>query len=340
MPNGKKIILYGAGLYGKLGLRFFGVRNVHCFVDSYNYDRIYLGKRVISFDELQKIHCDYDVVISAMVGVSDTIKRQCDSAGIPSSFLAELIAVHDFESDPKLCVFKDIHAGRRCFLIGNGPSLMAEDLNKIHAAGDISFACNNIAPIYPYTCWRPSYYVAGDPDFLKSDSESLLMYESPVMFVLNRIFDFSNSPDSEYGQFSRYDNVFMFNSIGFGSAETTPRFSNDASRCLFASGTVMYLMIQWAAYMGFRAIYLLGVDCSMSPHSDDKTIHFYDSEYNKRFGVRWPADRMDLRAMVEEWKHSYAYAETYSREHGFRIYNATRGGQLEVFERVCFDSLF
>ncbi len=31
---------------------------------------------------------------------------------------------------------------------------------------------------------------------------------------------------------------------------------------------------------------------------------------------------------------AYEYAEKYSREHGFRIYNATRGGYLEVFERV------
>jgi hypothetical protein len=36
----------------------------------------------------------------------------------------------------------------------------------------------------------------------------------------------------------------------------------------------------------------------------------------------------------------YAYAERYSRDHGFRIYNATRGGELEVFERVDFDGLF
>ena len=37
---------------------------------------------------------------------------------------------------------------------------------------------------------------------------------------------------------------------------------------------------------------------------------------------------------------AYEWAEIYSRKHGFRIYNATRGGKLEVFERVDFDSLF
>ena len=36
---------------------------------------------------------------------------------------------------------------------------------------------------------------------------------------------------------------------------------------------------------------------------------------------------------------SYQIAEEYSRTHGFRIFNATRGGCLEVFERVDFDLL-
>ena len=45
---------------------------------------------------------------------------------------------------------------------------------------------------------------------------------------------------------------------------------------------------------------------------------------------------------VSSWQMeiAYQYAEKYSRENGFRVYNATRGGYLEVFERVDFDSLF
>ena len=37
---------------------------------------------------------------------------------------------------------------------------------------------------------------------------------------------------------------------------------------------------------------------------------------------------------------AYQAAEKYAEEHGIKIYNATRGGRLEVFERVDFDSLF
>jgi hypothetical protein len=36
---------------------------------------------------------------------------------------------------------------------------------------------------------------------------------------------------------------------------------------------------------------------------------------------------------------SFQEAEMYTREHGQKIYNATRGGIIETFERVSFDSL-
>ncbi len=37
---------------------------------------------------------------------------------------------------------------------------------------------------------------------------------------------------------------------------------------------------------------------------------------------------------------AYTEAKRYADTHGIKIYNATRGGKLEVFERVDFDSLF
>ena len=37
---------------------------------------------------------------------------------------------------------------------------------------------------------------------------------------------------------------------------------------------------------------------------------------------------------------SYAEARKYSDRTGIKIYNATRGGQLEAFERKDFDEIF
>ncbi len=45
-------------------------------------------------------------------------------------------------------------------------------------------------------------------------------------------------------------------------------------------------------------------------------------------------------ADVDMHLEGYKSAGNYADIHGIKIYNATRGGKLEVFERVNFDSLF
>ncbi len=42
---------------------------------------------------------------------------------------------------------------------------------------------------------------------------------------------------------------------------------------------------------------------------------------------------------IEEVTRAYQKARLYFEDHGGRIVNATRGGKLEVFERVNFDKL-
>jgi hypothetical protein len=107
------------------------------------------------------------------------------------------------------------------------------------------------------------------------------------------------------------------------------------------------LLIQVAAYVGASEIYLLGVDntpgnihrskeCYISEKS-----HFYEenAEDFKKI-MKITALTADVDTRRKNCETAYKYAEDCSRSYGFRIYNATRGGVLEVFERVNFDSLF
>lgn len=83
--------------------------------------------------------------------------------------------------------------------------------------------------------------------------------------------------------------------------------------------------------MGFQDIYLLGVDFSRG--EDGKDTHFCKNYMD---------DNLVREAMryKEEQRHAYISALNYAEEHGIRIYNATRGGHLDVFERVSLDNLF
>lgn len=62
----------------------------------------------------------------------------------------------------KIRPFHNRHKGQACVVIGNGPSLKAEDLTRLHELGIPTFACNRIHLIFPQTPWRPTYYFISD----------------------------------------------------------------------------------------------------------------------------------------------------------------------------------
>ena len=92
--------------------------------------------------------------------------------------------------------------------------------------------------------------------------------------------------------------------------------------------------------MGFQRIYLLGVD-----HNYSKVKSFNDniieSDVNDSFTNEY-VNVNENRNIPETYKSTLAYtkAEVVSYYNDFRIFNATRGGKLGVFERVSFDNLF
>ncbi len=107
-------------------------------------------------------------------------------------------------------------------------------------------------------------------------------------------------------------------------------------------------MLQLAHYFGIREVYVLGVDSNYTtPKEVVKETRGTD------FGLYRVADEMnhfhpnylrpgDLMYEPNVHRHlkSYEAAKLAFEAAGGRVFNATRGGQLEIFPRVDFDSLF
>ena len=223
---------------------------------------------------------------------------------------------------------KGIHNGERCFIIGNGPSLRMEDLDKLKK--EYTFAVNRIYLSFNSTKWRPTYYAIQDSrmiDVYKNDVEELDL-------------DYKFVPNYLEGKFNnKHGTVFYYNYVNKLFNGQPPMFSEDISKQTYEGGTVTFLCIQIAVYMGFKEIILLGNDFNYSVEKTKDGIkannvkdYFTDNyitDKEKRF---YP--RLDL--CLEGFK----LAEEKTKELGVKIYNATRGGKLEVFERKDFDSFF
>lgn len=256
----------------------------------------------------------------------------------PINVIKTKVYLHGFKNftntryGKKLKTLKDINCNKRCFIIGNGPSLSAEDLNKIHKNGDISFASNSVYKIFSSTDWRPTYYVCED------------------LLVLEDIYDKINSLDIKY-KFSPIDTKWYHN-IKINNAYYFPltyklhkeiplSFTQDISKYVFCKGTVTTTCMQLAAYMGCKEIYLLGVDHSYKQTVDDNGNVSTDNSVTDYFTKDYAATMENKNIPnLQATTRSYQQAKEHCDNNNIMVYNATRGGKLEVFPRVNFDDLF
>ena len=222
---------------------------------------------------------------------------------------------------------KNVHKGKRCFIIGNGPSLKVEDLEKF--VGEYTFGTNRIYNIYTQTDWRPQYYMAVDPDFICTNAENIQNSGAEKIFISN-ICKIKNKKKNviyiyEYSKFA----INKWN-------DCNAIISEDISKFFSIGYTVTFSAIQLAIYMGFTEIYLLGVDFNYSVIRNSKGDIVTDSAVKDYFdGKKYNSTVLNYSSCL----NSYCVAKEYCEKHGIRIYNATRGGKLEVFERVELEQI-
>ncbi len=224
--------------------------------------------------------------------------------------------------------YRDKYKNKRCFVVGLGPSLTIKDLDVLHRNNEICFSMNEVFYAFERTEWRPDFYVCSDTEGIKQNEEYYVDLELKKLFLSDQLGEeFDSRWKKNLGD--RYIRYHIHRSL---SDILLPRFSEDLSEFAYYGSTVTYIILQLAVYMGFKEIYLLGIDATGSSTAarDSKMpySHFYNEEVQNSYTF--------------EPYNTFAYmsAKEYADEHGIKILNATRGGELEVYDRVCFDSLF
>lgn len=233
----------------------------------------------------------------------------------------------------RLASYKDLHAGQRCFIVANGPSLRSEDLDLLHRRGEITFGMNRIYKLFDQTLWRPTYYVCEDELIAQSQQAEINAVPSKAKFIPIEL---------KWWHDVHIDHAQYFHLNYQKEKWYSCGFSTDIARQLDCRGTVTHSCMQLAAYMGFTEIYLLGVDHNYRVTIDIDGNTVTDPTAKDYFCEGYDTDIKDVvvhdmgnntRAYMDAKKYCDATKKT-------SIYNATRGGKLEVFQRVDFDSLF
>jgi glycosyltransferase involved in cell wall biosynthesis len=245
----------------------------------------------------------------------------------------------------RLAGLRGRYQGKRCFVIGNGPSINQMDLERL--AGEFTFCSNKFYLKTPELSWRPSFYTCLDWRVTPDDSENIQKFVDDqahmLKFFPNR-FRHLLRPDS---------NTFWYESISSGRY-LREKFEVDAVNCLRGGGTVSTAMLQLAAFLGFNTIYLIGTDVTyripdtvkqegrdrfntgvrinLTSTADDDCNHFSPAYFGA--GARWHDPN------VPEMKRGFRNAYLAAHMHGIKIYNASKGGALDCIPRVDYESLF
>ena len=214
----------------------------------------------------------------------------------------------------------------RCFIVGNGPSLTVDDLEKLR--GEDCFGANHIYKMFDKTSWRPKYYVIQDRySALDRDLGSI-----PAEYIFAGAYFLRKKGLIPSG------NVWCFydrRDMARGGKYLT--FSSDISKFVSVNYTVTYSMIQIAVYLGYKKIYLLGLDHRYAVEANSKGAIVSRNEVrNHAFDDVNKETVANVEGMEKAYRSARHYIEASS---GLEIKNATRGGYLEVFERVDLDAV-
>jgi len=213
--------------------------------------------------------------------------------------------------------FKDKHKGETCVVIGNGPSLEKTPLGHL-TRKYTAFGANKIYG----RDFIPEYWTCAD---------SVMLTEC-IPWVINH-------PEFESDKFVPRDVPLPGSHQLNISIETG--FSKDASEKVILGGTVTFVNLQLAWYMGFTTVLLVGVDHKYPKASiggkagykfiaaGDDPDHFKLADGSPYFTPGHIYNRPELSAN----ERYYAAAKLVFEQAGRKIVNLTPGSVLNVFEK-------
>ena len=232
------------------------------------------------------------------------------------------------------------YAGKRCFIIGTGPSLNKCDLGFLK--NEVSIGLNSIWHHEHLGSWEPNAICFVEPTaysgsdnwdkyfrkFREKIKKSILIaplkgYNGVVsnkLFPLERTFFIC--PGKDYSKLKHY--------------------TFDLTKPVSTMQTVVFAGIETAIYMGCDKIYLLGIDHDWATYRG-KPPHFYNNNnivIDEEVGDTsiYSYDFI-LREGVKLWS-SYQGLRKFALKKGVEIYNASEGSFLDVFPFINYDSIF
>lgn len=239
-------------------------------------------------------------------------------------------------------VFQNAHQGERGFILATGTSIKDQDLMPLRH--ETCIALNKFYLHKDYAAIKPRYHlINASPSHPMIGHELGLRWFREMEERLTGDVLFFNYPARRFIQEHGFFRNRRVHYLREGDSQRGFRKQEiDAARPLSPVHGAGPKTIQLALYLGFREIYLLGLDSDhLIRFASQVPTHFYE-----------PTESVLGRSGLSEWDYlfwrnrqlvvwkDYELLKQLAEARGVRICNAAPGGHLETFERADYSALF
>jgi len=224
--------------------------------------------------------------------------------------------------EKKINEFHDKHKGQRCFVVGTGPSLNKTKLELLE--NEIVFGVNTFYKAMKQYTVPCTYYLLGDFHVLEDHYKEVLSLDV-TLFLGGRATKTYLDNRDEYNKIQQHEPILIRK---FADLRDTYNWKiKDLTKGAYACHQVVCdLGLQVPYHMGFSEVYLLGCDCDYSKgqHFDGEKFSFINPTTEKY----WSETFLEYESIKQGYEAD-----------GRKIFNATPGGKLEVFDRVHLEDV-
>lgn len=201
--------------------------------------------------------------------------------------------------------FRNLHMGKRCFILGSGPSINEENLSLLE--NEIVFTVNQATRLKQFHNLKSNYHFISDPVFFNLSKDKSEEYE--VLESIKNLSLYNKDIECffpiQYRQFIEDNDINDCLNVNYFC--TLKRMYDgynkkiDFTRPSIAFYTVVQWCISMAIYMGIKEIYLLGCDCTSMVsifksvlHQNDSNDYAYEITQNEKMRLENTVGKINL----------------------------------------------
>lgn len=240
----------------------------------------------------------------------------------------------------KLIRLRNKYAGKRCFVISNGPSLNNIDINKLRS--EVTIGCNGIYKMFSQWGFHTDFLMTEDMEQTELRAKDFKKVNGPIkLAALHNAYALSSKSN------------FLFFYVGARDATDYwshyyPRFSKDFASIAYLGSTITYLMLQLAFFLGCNPVYIVGLDFNygeLPKVFPPGKIEITNENFHLIKGLHVSNEYYKVGDVigvpyVEAQRKAFNLASKVFESNKREIYNATPFSKLESFKRIDYESLF